>query len=348
MKQHLNTLFLTTDGSYLAREGQTLLVRVEKATRLRLPIHTIGSVVCLCRATLSPSAMVLCAEAGVAVSFLTGYGKFLARVSGFTPGNVLLRREQYRIADDPARCLPIIRPIVQAKIANQRGVILRGLRERHNPAGTQRLEQVALDLADSVHKAATATTPDILRGLEGDAAARYFSAVDLLITDAHGPEHLAAFKINSRSRRPPLDPPNALLSFLYSLLAADCRAACESTGLDPAVGFLHTDRPGRPSLALDLMEEFRPLLADRLALSLINRRQLSPSDFSIAVSGAVALSENARKTVLVSYQKRKQEQLLHPFLGERVTLGLLPHLQALLLARHIRGDLDVYPPFLWR
>lgn len=352
MKQHLNTLFLTTPGAYLAKEGQALAVRIERETRLRVPVHTIGSVVCLGRATLSPAAMALCAESGVAVLFLTDHGRFLARVSGFTPGNVLLRREQYRVADDPARCLPIIRSVVAGKLANQRAVLLRGARELRDriddPSALAPLERAAADLADSLHVLQRASTPDAARGLEGDAAARYFAVLDLLITEAHGQAHRDTFRLSSRSRRPPLDPINCLLSFLYALLAADCRAAAESTGLDPAVGFLHTDRPGRPSLALDLMEELRPILADRLALSLINRRQVDAACFETAASGAVSLTDSARKAVLVAYQKRKQEELTHPFLSEKVTLGLLPHLQALLLARHLRGDLDAYPPFLWK
>jgi CRISPR-associated protein Cas1 len=365
MKQHLNTLFLTTDGSYLAREGQSLLVRVERQTKLRVPVHTLGSVVCLCRALVSPSAMGLCAESGVSISFLTSNGRFVARVSGFTPGNVLLRREQYRVADDASRAALIVRSIVSAKIANQRAVLLRGQRERPNAPPTvhpsdegqpaappdprpQRLDRAVRDLAECLRHAGRASSIDELRGVEGEAAATYIGVLDLLVTEAHGPQHRAAFSIASRSRRPPMDPANALLSFLYAMLANDCRSACESVGLDPAVGFLHVDRPGRPSLALDLMEEFRPLLADRLALSMINRRQLDPESFLKAESGAVSLTDPARKSVLIAYQKRKQEQLLHPFLGERVTLGLLPHLQALLLARHLRGDLDGYPPFFWK
>jgi CRISPR-associated protein Cas1 len=355
MKQHLNTLYLTTNGSYLAREGQSLLVRVEKQTKLRVPVHTIGSVVCLCRAMVSPSAMGLCASSGVSVSFLTDSGRFLARVSGFTPGNVLLRRQQYRVADDTepgGRALRIVRPVVCAKIANQRAVLLRGRRDRPD-AGTDsaqfaRLDDAIRSMAQSLESAQVARDIDQIRGIEGESAAQYFSVFDLMLSPALAPGELAAFRVTNRNRRPPTDRTNALLSFLYAMLAHDCRSACESVGLDPAVGFLHTDRPGRPSLALDLMEEFRPFLVDRLVLSLINRRQVDAACFVQAESGAVTLSDPARKAVLVAYQKRKQEEITHPFLGERVTLGLLPHLQALLLARYLRGDLDTYPPFFWK
>jgi CRISPR-associated protein Cas1 len=348
MKHHLNTLFLTTDDLYLAKEGEAVLVRQEKQTKLRVPIHTLGSIVCMARVGVSPSLMGLCGERGVAISFLTPSGRFLARVTGFTPGNVLLRREQYRRADDPGASAAIARAMVAAKVANARSVLLRCVRDYPDAPGVAALQSAAGRMAavlGDLMPADPASLPlDRVRGLEGEAGQVYFSVFDHLITAQKD----AGFTFTSRSRRPPLDPVNALLSFLYAMLAHDARAACEAAGLDPAVGFLHRDRPGRPGLALDLMEEFRPYLADRLALSLINRRQVAAGDFVTTESGAVKMTDPCRKAVLSAYQRRKQEEVLHPYLGERVSVGLLVHLQARLLARFIRGDTDAYPAFVWK
>lgn len=343
MKHHLNTLYITTDGSYLAREGQAVVVRQQKQTRLRLPIHNIGSIVCLARAGMSPSLMRLCSEAGVAVSFCSSHGTFLARVSGFASGNVLLRRQQYRLADDPAAAGQIARAVVVGKIANGRQVLLRHLRDNADTSGRREIERVIDRLAESLRVLDCLGDLDSIRGVEGEAANAYFSVFDHLIT-----ANKDVFCFTGRNRRPPTDRVNALLSFLYAMLAHDCRGACEAVGLDPAVGFLHRDRPGRPGLALDLMEEFRPIIVDRLVLSLINRRQVSADDLIISESGAVRMSDACRKTVLAAYQKRKQGELNHPFIGEKVTVGLLAHLQARLMARHVRGDLDGYPVFMWK
>lgn len=342
MKHHLNTLFVTTAGSYLAKDGEAVEVRVERETRLRVPLHNLGGIVCFGHVSASPQLLAACAEAGVAVTYLTEHGRFLARVSGFTPGNVLLRREQYRRADDVAGALSIARPIVAAKIANARAVLMRGARDHPATSGRPGLDAAGARLAVDGRRALAAGTADVLRGLEGDAGAVYFGVFDTLIV-AQRP----AFAFHGRSRRPPLDAVNALLSFVYTLLAHDVRAACEAAGLDPAVGFLHVDRPGRPALALDLMEELRAYFADRLVLSLINRQQVRASGFVAAETGGIVMDDATRKTVLVAYQERKQETLTHPFLGEKTTVGLLPHLQARLLARHLRGDLDAYPPFVW-
>ena len=343
MRQHLNTLFVTLDDAYLAKSGEAVLVRHQKATKLRLPVHTLGGIVCFGRVGVSPALMHLCGERGVAISLLTGTGRFLAKIDGFASGNVVLRREQYRRADDlPAACA-IARNSIAAKVANARSVLMRTVRDYPDVAGRATLDRAIFQLAESARLALLATDLDILRGLEGDASRTYFEAFDHAIT-----QQKDSFAFRTRSRRPPLDPVNALLSFLYAMLAHDCRAACETVGLDPAVGFLHRDRPGRPGLALDLMEEFRPFLADRLALSLINRRQVDIAGFATAASGAVQMNDATRKVVLIAYQKRKQEEILHPFLGEPTSVGLLPHLQARLLARHLRGDLDAYPPFIWK
>jgi CRISP-associated protein Cas1 len=344
MKNHLNTLFVTTDGSYLAREGEAVLVRVEKETRLRVPIHTLGGIVCFGRIGLSPALMGLCGERGVCISLLSRHGRFLARLNGYTSGNVLLRREQYRRADSPELTAAFSRAVVIAKISNCRCVLLRHLRDYPETGGKPEIEKALLYLAQAIDQLRpSGMGADSIRGVEGDSAACYFSIFNHLIIGQKD-----GFSFRLRSRRPPLDPVNALLSFLYSMLAHDVRGACEAAGLDPQVGLLHRDRPGRPGLALDLMEEFRPFIADRLALSLINRRQVDAAGFKTAENGAVLMDDSTRKTVLVAYQKRKQEEIVHPFLGEKVSVGLLPHLQARLLARHLRGDLDAYPPFIWK
>ncbi|HLJ27564.1 MAG TPA: type I-C CRISPR-associated endonuclease Cas1c [Candidatus Angelobacter sp.] len=340
MKQLLNTLYVTTQGAYLSKDGETVLVRVEKETRLRVPVHTLSGIVCFGQVSCSPPLMGFCAEKDVALSFLTEHGKFLARVQGPVNGNVLLRREQYRRADDDAGSTNIARAVVQAKIANCRTVLLRGMREH---GGNSQIEDAASRLARSIEMLETAQSVDGVRGIEGDGARNYFFVFDHLITTAK--EH---FFFRERSRRPPLDKVNALLSFLYTLLVHDIVGALETVGLDPSVGFLHRDRPGRPGLALDLMEELRPVLADRLALSLINRRQVDEEGFQTAEGGGVVMDDSTRKEVLLAWQKRKQEEIQHPFLGERVVFGLVPYVQALLLARRLRGDLDAYPAFFWR
>lgn len=343
MKQHLNTLFVTTDGAFLSKEGEGLLVKVDGEAKLRLPLRTIGGIVCFGRISASPYLLAACAETGVTVSFLSTNGRFLAAVHGYQPGNVLLRREQYRRADSESSALAIARPMVEAKLANSRTVLLRAARDNQDTATQPRLLEAGTLLARSVAAAASAGSLDELRGVEGEGAAVYYSVFqDLIAPQAEG------FAFDGRNRRPPRDPVNALLSFLYAMLAHDARAACESCGLDSAVGFLHRDRPGRPGLALDLMEEFRAFLADRLALSLINRRQVKADGFQVMEGGGVLMDDDTRKAVLVAYQQRKQDTITHPFLDEATTVGLLAHLQARLLARYLRGDLDGYPPFIWR
>jgi CRISPR-associated protein Cas1 len=339
MKKLLNTLYVTTQGAHLAKDGETVLVRVEQENRLRVPIHTLGGIVCFGLVSCSPPLMGFCAENNVALCYLTEHGHFLARVQGPVNGNVLLRREQYRRADDEAGSAAIASAVVQAKVANCRTVLLRAARERN---GCTELEDAAGRLARSLETLAPPLSLDLVRGFEGDAARTYFSAFDQLITTSK-----EDFFFHERSRRPPLDNLNALLSFLYTLLAHDVVGALEAVGLDPSVGFLHRDRPGRAGLALDLMEELRPVLADRLALSLINRRQIQACGFKTSETG-VLMENDTRKEVLLAWQKRKQDELRHPFLGESIPLGLLPHAQALLLSRHLRGDLDAYPAFFWR
>ncbi|MEQ8209469.1 MAG: type I-C CRISPR-associated endonuclease Cas1c [Lacipirellulaceae bacterium] len=343
MKTHLNTLFVTTDGAYLAKDGQAVVVRVEKETRLRIPLHNLESIACFGRVGVSPALMGACAEAGVSISLHSLHGKFLAAVVGYSPGNVLLRRAQYRAADDEKRTCEIARSVVLGKLANCRNVLLRTARDSGDTERTERLQAVAKRLSASVVEVKAADSADRVRGLEGEAAVQYFGAMNDLVGSSD-----RAFQFTKRSRRPPRDAINALLSLVYTLLLHDVRSACEAVGLDAAVGFLHRDRPGRPSLALDLMEEFRPALADRVMLTLVNRGQVSAAGFTTGETGGVTMDDATRKKVLVAWQERKQEEILHPYLQERVTVGLLMHLQARLLARYLRDDIDAYPPMIWK
>lgn len=346
MRRQLNTLYVTTEGAWLHKDGANIVMDVDGVTRARLPVHMLEGLVCLGRVMVSPPLMGYCAEQGITVSYLSMNGRFQARVEGPVSGNVLLRREQYRRTDDPTRCAQIVQNILVGKLHNQRAVLGRGLRDHADKLTDD--DKAALTHAHKrldriMDKVQSETSVDILRGLEGEAAQSYFGVFDHLIRTTE-----PAMRFRGRSRRPPMDAVNALLSFLYTLITHDCRSALESVGLDPAVGFLHRDRPGRPSLALDLLEEFRPLLADRLALSLINLKQLTSKDFQTMDNGAVLLKEGSRKVVLTGYQERKREELRHVFLDEKAPIGLFPFLQAQLLARHLRGDLDGYPPFLWK
>jgi len=342
MKRLLNTLFVTTQGAYLSKQRETVVISVDKEVKLRLPIHTLGSLVCFGQVSCSPFLLGLCAERGVSVSFLTEYGRFMAKVVGPISGNVLLRREQYRQADDPKSSAKIARAVVTGKLYNSRSVLRRAMRDHPDKTGDS-VKAVERSLSGALTDLTKELPLDSVRGVEGDAARRYFSVFNKLIT-AQNEE----FPFNGRSRRPPLDKVNSLLSFLYTLLLHDVRSACEVVGLDPAVGFLHRDRPGRPSLALDLMEEFRSILSDRLVLSLINLRQVQPKGFEIRESGGVIMDDKTRKIVLVAWQERKRDTVMHPFIKEKIRLGLFPYVQALLMARHLRGDLDGYPPVIWR
>jgi len=343
MKKLLNTLFVTTQGAYLCHEGESVLVKVEQETRLRVPIHMLGGIICFGQVACSQPLMGLCGERGVLISFLTEHGRFLARVHGPVSGNVLLRREQYRRAERPEAAAAIARAVVLGKVANCRTVLQRAKRDHADKGGQEEIEIASRRLGHLLKEFEEPLPVESLRGKEGDAANTYFGVFNHLIT-----AQKEAFFFHVRSRRPPLDNMNALLSFLYMLLVHDASAALEAVGLDPQVGFLHAERPGRPSLALDLVEEFRPFLADRLALSLVNLRQLQGKDFERTESGSVNMSDAARKELLTAYQKRKQEEIQHPFIDETVSIGLLFHVQALLLARHLRGDLDGYPPFIWK
>lgn len=343
MRKLLNTLYVGTQGTYLHKEGETIVAEQEKKRLLQIPLHTLQGLVCFGNVLVSPFLMGHCAEKGVSVSFLSEHGRFLASVKGPVAGNVLLRRQQYRLADDSISSSKMASYLVSAKLANARVVLQRSVRDHGDKVDVEALRAgiSAIDrLQGAVEKAGDL---DTIRGYEGMAAAEYFAVFNHLIVDQK-----EGFAFRERSRRPPLDAVNALLSFVYTLLAHDVRSALETVGLDPAVGFLHRDRPGRHGLALDLMEEFRPFLADRLVLSLINRRQVSPRGFTRAANGAVTMDADTRKTILVEYQNRKQDEITHPYIEEKVKVGLLFFLQANLMARYLRGDLDGYPPFFWR
>jgi CRISPR-associated protein Cas1 len=338
MTTHANTLFVQTQGAYLSQDGETVRVKIDGQVKLTVPLHHLEGIVCFGRVSVSPGLLAKCAQRGLSIAYFTEHGRFVARMQGPISGNVLLRREQYRRADDPGACLRIARSIVAAKIQNSRTTLLRAARESHDAAKTEQLGRVATRLANTLDDVAKADSVDAARGYEGDAARVYFEHFNLLIR-----QQSDAFQMTTRSRRPPLDPLNALLSFVYAILTNDMVSALEGVGLDPAVGFLHVDRPGRPSFALDLVEEFRTLVADRLVLSLINLKQVQADGFETQPGGAVLMNETTRRTVLTALTQRKRDEVTHPLLGDKVTIGLLPHLQARLLARHIRGDLDDYP-----
>jgi len=343
MKKLLNTLFVTTQGAYISKEGETVAVKINDEIALRVPVHTLGGIVCFGQVSCSPYLMGFCAESQVAVSFLTENGRFLAKVQGPVSGNVLLRREQYRRADDLQTSSQISRAMLTGKIANCRTVLQRAIRDHSEKIDNDAMSRASQTLANAIRRLQTEYPLDIVRGIEGESANVYFEVFDHLITAQKND-----FFFHERNRRPPLDRVNCLLSFLYTLLMHDVRSGLESVGLDPAVGFLHRDRPGRYGLALDMMEEFRPFIADRLTLSLINLSQVQAKGFEKKESGAIWMDDDTRKTVLVAYQKRKQEEIEHPFLKEKVAIGLLPYTQALLMARYLRGDIDGYPPFIWK
>lgn len=343
MRKLLNTLYITTPESYLSRDGENVVVKVDNKEKFRIPVHNVEGIVSFGFMGASPSLMALCAERKVALSFVSESGRFLGRVSGPVSGNVLLRRKQYRIADNEIESLNISKLFIAGKIVNSKTVLQRALRDHPSNINVAAIEEAIKTLSVKQKQVLRTSTAAELRGYEGESAMTYFSVFDQLIV-----QQKEDFKMEGRSRRPPLDNVNALLSFVYTLLMHEVRAALESVGLDPCVGFLHVDRPGRQSLALDLMEEFRPFLADRLVLTLINRKQVSANGFVKQAAGGIIMNDATRKEVLTAWQKRKQEEIVHPYLEEKVPIGLLPYCQSLLMARFIRGDIDNYPVFVNR
>jgi CRISPR-associated protein Cas1 len=343
VRKLLNTLYVSTPDAFLALDGQNVVVKHEKDTLLRVPLHNLESIVTFGYLGASPALMGACADNKIALSFLSDTGRFLAGITGIEQGNIVLRRTQYRAADEEASCLGIVRNLLTGKLYNSRWVLERALRDHPLRIDEAKINEASMSISNSISRLRSSDSVDSLRGIEGDAAMRYFSVFNELIL-----QNKEDFLFKSRNRRPPLDRINALLSFAYALLASETAAALSAVGLDPFVGFLHRDRPGRRSLALDLMEELRPVYADRFVLSLINNRQVKARGFLQKENGATLMDDDTRKAFLTAWQNRKQETITHPFLKEKVEWGLLPHVQALLLARFLRGDLDEYPPFLWK
>lgn len=343
MKQLLNTLYVMTQGAYLTLDHETLKVEIDGKVQLQVPLHHLGSIVIMGNVMITPFLLAKCADDGRSVAVLDRNGRFKCRMVGKTSGNVLLRQAQYEVVRDEEKAREIARNIVAGKIRNSREVLMRAARESDNLAESDSLRRAGETLAGSLSRLKDAPDVDAIRGHEGESANAYFGVFDLMVKE----DDRADFKMNGRSRRPPLDRINGILSFLYTLLLHDCVSAAEGVGLDSQMGFLHALRPGRPSLGLDLMEELRALLADRLALTLINRKQITGKDFEVRPGGATLLNDDGRKTVVAAYQKRKQEELRHPILDEQMPFGLVPHVQARLLARHLRGDIEAYTPFLY-
>lgn len=343
MRKLLNTLFVTSEDAYLTLDGENIVVNREKQVAGRFPLHTLSGILCFSYAGASPALMGECASRGINLSFCAQNGRFLARTSGQNCGNVLLRRTQYRVADDLQHSCRIAGNFLFGKVHNCRGVIERTRRDHGLRVNDAALKKVSDMLKTFLPELLDMNSIETLRGIEGACANAYFGVFDELILNRK-----ESFTFCGRSRRPPLDRVNAMLSFIYSILANDCASALESVGLDAYVGFLHRDRPGRASLALDLMEELRPCMADRFVLTLINNRVIAPGAFDIQENGSVLLNDNGRKTMLQSWQMKKQEQITHPFLEEKMPWGLVPYIQALLLARYLRDDLESYPSFLWK
>ena len=342
MKKLANVLYVTTPEAYLSLDGENVVIKKDEKTSMRLPLHNLENIVCFTYPGASPGLMGACAERNVGLCFLTPNGRFLARVSGKVKGNVLLRKKQYAVSEKNDESVPIAASFLLGKIANCRKVIERGLRDHAMLVDVAVLTQASASLKEILTAIQGCTSIGDLMGFEGSAAKLYFGVFDQLILQQRDD-----FAFKERSRRPPLDNLNSLLSFLYTLLTNDVASALETVGLDPYVGFLHQDRPGRPSLALDLMEELRPVFADRLALSLVNRKQVVGKGFTQKESGGILMDDDTRKTVLTAWQERKKEEIVHPYLKERIPFGLIPFVQAMLLARFLRGDLDAYPPFFW-
>lgn len=343
MRKLMNTLYVTSPNVYLSLDGENVVVLQEECEKIRIPLHNLEGIVTFGYTGASPALMGQCAKRDIALTFLTQHGRFLARVVGETKGNVVLRREQYRIADDELRRLQIAKNCIIGKIFNCRSVVNRAIRDHSQRIDEELFQTISKQLKNSLSLVKSAESLESLRGYEGEAAARYFSVMDEMIL-----QQKESFFFKTRNKRPPLDNMNSILSFVYTLLAHDVAAALETVGLDPYVGFLHTDRPGRISLALDMMEELRPVLADRFVISLINKRMINGDGFEKQENGAVTMKDQTKKEILRNWQERKQDKIKHPFLDETIQWGLIPYVQAMLMARYIRNDMDGYPPFLWK
>ena len=343
MKRFLNTLFVTSDDIYLSLHDENVEALKDKKSLQKVPLQNLENIISFSYKGASPALLGECAKRHIGFSFMTPNGKFLARIAGYDNGNIILRKSQYRISDNKEASLKIARLVITAKIYNARSVIMRALRDHALSVDEKKFGEVVKSMLSSARAAIDSSDDNTLRGIEGDAARAYFSVMDDMIL-----QNKKKFYFHGRSRRPPKDPFNAMLSFAYTLLSHDCACAAEAVGLDSYAGFLHRDRPGRESLALDLMEELRSIYADRIVLSLINNRVVDGKDFKIMENGAVLMSDDARKKFISRWQERKRSEITHPFLDEKIPWGLVPYTQALLMARFIRGDIEAYPPFMWK
>lgn len=341
MKKLLNTLYITNPDYYLARERQNIVVRDGNQKIAQYPIHILEGIICFNYIGVSPALMKLCSDNNIQIAFLNPQGRFSGILLGKENGNVLLRREQYRIADDNSRSLQYAKLFMFSKISNSRKILLRALRDHKDKVNRKLIEKTCGLLKDNLEKVLEVENMDFLRGLEGDSAKNYFQCFDEMITHKK-----SGFKFAIRTKRPPMNEVNAMLSFFYSILSYDCQSALQSVGLDSYVGFFHVDRPGRMSLALDLVEEFRAYLVDRMVLNTINLGQISKEDFLKRENGAVEFMDDGKKKLLEIWQKRKNDTIIHPFLEEEIKIGLLPYVQAMLLSKTIRGEIDMYPPFM--
>ena len=343
MRKLLNTLFVLTQDSYLSLDGENVVISRERSEVGRLPLHTLETILCFSYLGASPALMGACSERGIDLAFFTPSGKFLVRVIGKSKGNVLLRQQQYRAADDSIASCCYAKGFLLGKVYNSRWILERATRDHPQRVPVEKLKELSRQLAATLPRIENAISLEELRGLEGAAAQQYFAGFDDLIL-----QQKDAFSFTGRSRRPPLDPINAMLSFAYTLLARDCAAALEGVGLDSYMGFLHRPRPGRTSLALDMMEELRAVCADRFVITCINQKMITDKHYQREENGAVLLTEEGRKIFLKAWQQKKQQIIQHPFLGEKIQWGLVPYVQALLLARTLRGDMERYPPFFWK
>lgn len=343
MRKLLNTLFVSTEDAYLSLENNNVIIRRNGQKLGQIPLHVLEEIITFTYSGASPMLLGKCADMGIGFTMLSPGGKFLCRINGTSHGNVLLRREQYRIADDEQRALSYVRNMISGKIFNARWTIRRTLRDYPMRVNSAKLEESCKILRDKITDVKNSASLDTIRGIEGDAAAEYFSVFDDMILNQK-----ESFGFNGRNRRPPMDNVNAMLSFFYTLLSGECANALEAVGLDSYVGLMHTDKPGRKSLSLDLMEELRAPIVDRFVLTLINQRQIKARDFIKSENGAVRFTDEAKKRILTAWQEKKKEQLTHPYLQEKINWGLVPYIQALLLSRCIRGDLCEYPPFFWK
>lgn len=343
MKRLLNTLYITSGNRYLSLDGENVVVLEEQQEIGRIPLHNLQAIVTFGYTGASPALMGVCAQRNLELSFMSGNGRFLARVTGEVKGNVTLRKQQYRVSDDREKSIKIARNFILGKVYNSRWVLERAGRDYAMRLDAELIRKKSLYLAQSMKNIRMCENNEELLGLEGEAASVYFSVFDELIL-----QQKKDFYFHGRNKRPPLDNVKAMLSFAYSLLASMCGSALESVGLDPYVGFFHTDRPGRMSLALDLMEEFRSIMADRFVLTLINKRIMKSDHFMKKENGAVIMSDEGRKLFISAWQSKKQETITHPFLNEKIEWGMAPYVQSMLLARYLRGDIDEYPPFFWK